>query len=454
MSVRSKSGGRGGRTRRAVAAQGAAGAVVLAACGGPESGVGAQSAAPYTLVWGLRTTATPENTQAAIRDFRATRPHVTVDTFDASGGIDQIMQKLTTGLAGGVPLDVVMGPVTAHMFVESINILQPLEDLARKDRFDFGKYSKEVLDSVGRYNGKVYALPYGYGANLMGVIYNRSLFASAGVPAPSHDWAKPWTWDQFRDSMRKLTRSEDGKQVQVGSANFGNWVTTPPVLWDTHWVSPDFKTVTSDTAAMIDAYTKYSDLLFRDRVLGQSPGADLGSGDPFLNGKAAVTTLGAAPLGYVKRIQGIDWSFTTMPKGKSASADLTAVVLGLAKTSKNPPEAWAFLKFLDDKSRMATLDDRVPTILADAANWTKENFAAWPNSNPNTLIDGIRVSRPQEPAIRHPQWAKMSQEVLTPGWQEIIAQRKSIVEFLREAKPRLQQIVDEHLRRVGETKPG
>ncbi len=48
----------------------------------------------------------------------------------------------------------------------------------------------------------------------------------------------------------------------------------------------------------------------------------------------------------------------------------------------------------------------------------------------------------------------MSQEVLTPGWQEIIAQRKSIVEFLREAQPRLQQIVDEHLRRVGETKLG
>src|SRR5687768_3378312 len=140
MSARSKNGGRGGWTRRAVAAQGAAGAAVLAACGGPESGAGAQSAksaAPYTLVWGLRTSATPENTQAAIRDFRATRPHVTVDTFDASGGIDQIMQKLTTGLAGGVPLDVVMGPVTAHMFVESINILQPLEDLARKDKFDF-----------------------------------------------------------------------------------------------------------------------------------------------------------------------------------------------------------------------------------------------------------------------------------------------------------------------------
>jgi multiple sugar transport system substrate-binding protein len=157
----------------------------------------------WTTRRGRVPTATPESLQAALRDFRATHPHVTVDTFDASGGIDQIMQKLTAGLAGGVPLDVVMGPVTAHMFVETLNILQPLEELARRDRFDLGKYSKEVLDSVGRYNGKVYALPYGYGANLMGVIYDRSLFAAAGAPAPSSDWARPWTWDQFRDALRR-----------------------------------------------------------------------------------------------------------------------------------------------------------------------------------------------------------------------------------------------------------
>jgi hypothetical protein len=48
----------------------------------------------------------------------------------------------------------------------------------------------------------------------------------------------------------------------------------------------------------------------------------------------------------------------------------------------------------------------------------------------------------------------MGREVLTPGWQEVIAQRKGFPELLREAKPRLQQIVDEHLRRVSQTRPG
>jgi ABC-type glycerol-3-phosphate transport system substrate-binding protein len=205
---------------------------------------------------------------------------------------------------------------------------------------------------------------------------------------------------------------------------------------------------------MLDAYARFGDLLLKDRVFGNSPGADLGAGDAFLNGKAAVQVLGAAPLGYVRRIQGIDWAFTTMPKGKTASADITAVVLGLAKSSKNPPEAWAFLKFLDEKSRMATLDERVPTILADATNWTKENFAQWPNCNPNTLIEGIKAARPQEPAIRHPQWAAMNSEVFTPGWNDVIGQKKGMVEVLKEAKPRLQQILDDHARKVSQTKLG
>jgi hypothetical protein len=48
----------------------------------------------------------------------------------------------------------------------------------------------------------------------------------------------------------------------------------------------------------------------------------------------------------------------------------------------------------------------------------------------------------------------MSTEVFAPGWNDIMAQKKTMVEVLREAKPRLQQIVDEHAQKVAQTKPG
>ena len=42
----------------------------------------------------------------------------------------------------------------------------------------------------------------------------------------------------------------------------------------------------------------------------------------------------------------------------------------------------------------------------------------------------------------------MAQEVIDPGWADILAQR-SMVDFLRAAKPMLQNIVDDHARARG-----
>ena len=52
------------------------------------------------------------------------------------------------------------------------------------------------------------------------------------MPEPSADWKNPWTWDAFRDAMRRLTRSEGGRQVQVGAVDLGYWQTTPPLPWE------------------------------------------------------------------------------------------------------------------------------------------------------------------------------------------------------------------------------
>jgi ABC-type glycerol-3-phosphate transport system substrate-binding protein len=133
----------------------------------------------------------------------------------------------------------------------------------------------------------------------------------------------------------------------------------------------------------------------------------------------------------------------------TASLDVGGITATIAKTTKNREEAWAFVRFLDEKSRMATAELRVPVSLADAAAWVKDNFAAWPNSNAGAILEGIRLAKAQEPLLRHPQWQTISQEVLNPGWPAILAQAKGLTQFLREVKQPLQRIVDEHNRRWG-----
>jgi hypothetical protein len=115
--------------------------------------------------------------------------------------------------------------------------------------------------------------------------------------------------------MKRLTKSEGGRQVQVGAASHGSWVSTVPLLWGTRWLMPDYRTITCDSPEMIHAYERYDELLFKDRVLAESPGADLGSGNPFLTGSAGIVTTGASALAFVRQIDGLDWGFVATPPG-------------------------------------------------------------------------------------------------------------------------------------------
>ena len=91
----------------------------------------------------------------------------------------------------------------------------------------------------------------------------------------------------------------------------------------------------------------------------------------------------------------------------------------------------------------------MPGVLPDMLPWIKSNFAEWPDSRAEMLAEGMKVAKPLEPLRYHAQWQKMAQEVIDPGWADILAQKRSMVDFLRAAKPMLQNIVDDHARARG-----
>lgn len=444
----------GESTRRRLLARGAylaasiLGGGSLAACGSsPAQSVSSASPGastrPYTLTWGVRTAAAPDDVAALAREYQARNPHVTVDVFNAPGGIAASLEKLASGVAAGTPFDVITGHAYASTLQEGLSLLQPMDAIARKEKLDLGKYNQAFLNAAGRYKNTLYALPYAYGGNVAALAYNRDLFTSAGVPEPSADWKNPWTWDAFRDAMRRLTRTEGGRQTQVGAVDYGHWQTSIPMAWEARWIADDWKTAVCDSPEMIEAFTRYTDLLLKDRVFSVSPNADLGGGDSFLSGKAAVTTPCCAALTLAKKTSGtnLNWAFATMPKGKVASLDLAPTIMGMAGTGKNPTEAWRFLVFLDTGARLAAMESRLPAVFQDATTWIKENFAAWPKSNAAMLAEGTRVARPPDPIIPHPLGRKMADDVLVPGWKDVLTESTTATAWLREAKPRLQSIL-------------
>ena len=60
----------------------------------------------------------------------------------------------------------------------------------------------------------------------------------------------------------------------------------------------------------------------------------------------------------------------------------------------------------------------------------------------------MKVAKPLEPLRYHAQWQKMAQEVIDPGWADILAQRQH-GGLPAAAKPMLQNIVDDHARARG-----
>ncbi|HET7771619.1 MAG TPA: extracellular solute-binding protein [Chloroflexota bacterium] len=436
------------RRQVVLSATAAGSGLALAACGAPgvQEPAGGVSSAPLTLLWAVRGGGTPEMRDRLLAEYKTVRPNVTVEQFDASGGIAPSIEKIAAGLAAGLNIDFINGHLASRQLIESIDAVQAIDDLVRRDKFDLGRYNKDALESTGRYDSKLYTVPYAYGGDVAAVGYNKSLFRQAGVPEPSADWSKPWTWEEFREAMRRLTKP-DGSQV--GLASIGFWLHTFPMQWNARWLTNDYRTITSDSPAMMDAMTKLTDLIFKDRVTGITPGVTSGSGDnAFFQGKAAV----ALPCCYASRFArstkgtGVELGFITFPKGTVSTLDVSPVVMGIAKVTKQRNEAWDFMKFMDDKSRLAAAEERIPAVLPDMLPWVKQNFAEFPDSKAEMIVEGMRVAKPLEPLRYHPQWQKIDAEVLAPAWKEVMEQKRTGTDMLKAVKPLLQNIVDEHAR--------
>src|SRR5690606_14782108 len=54
--------------------------------------------------------------------------------------------------------------------------------------------------------GAIYAMPKDVGPFSFG--YNKTMFEAAGIPLPDVD--KPYTWDEFIDVAKQLTKDNDG----------------------------------------------------------------------------------------------------------------------------------------------------------------------------------------------------------------------------------------------------
>jgi ABC-type glycerol-3-phosphate transport system substrate-binding protein len=244
-------------TRRGVLSAGAGVGLLgalTAACGAPGAGEQASTAAKKPAMVRYLTrpaNVAPETFGPWIAPFREAFPHITVDVSMSAPTSQDGKAKLLAVMAAGDPPDV-SGPWEGAWTM--IDTSQTIDDLVKRDKYDLARFQQTTFNSA-KYEGKVYTLPYAYGGNGLLMVYNRSLLREAGVPEPGADWRSTWTWNDFRDALRRTTRRDGDTLAQVGLGGYGYFLSTIPMTFGGQWLAADGKNVVTDSQQMQTAYT-------------------------------------------------------------------------------------------------------------------------------------------------------------------------------------------------------
>lgn len=238
-------------------------ALALAGCGSSsDSGSGADGGPVEVTFWHGQNDITQKAYERLVDEFNASHPDVKVDAN--SGGVlaDEMLTKLTAGLAGGAYPDVayVFGSDLAN--IARSDKVQDLTTAVRAPAWrwdDFFAGEREGATVAG----SVRAVPAL--ADNLGIIYNKRLFADAGVAEPDADW----TWDDFRAAAKQLTDESQGVFGYSWPGAGGEDTTWRlwPMLWQQggEILSPDGKSAAFDSAAGVSALQLVGEMATDDK---------------------------------------------------------------------------------------------------------------------------------------------------------------------------------------------
>jgi multiple sugar transport system substrate-binding protein len=177
-------------------------APLAAGCGGSGSDSGKD-----VVLWHGNIDIERKALDAETARFNATKPGFHVDARYA-GSSDNALQKVLTAIsASNYPDIVYLFGSWAPNIVKSPRLAN-LDALAKDPSFNWNDFYPAERKAV-TVNGKIVGVPALQ--DDLALVYNKQLFADAGVPEPTADW----TWTDFRDAARRLT---DASQKRYGWA--------------------------------------------------------------------------------------------------------------------------------------------------------------------------------------------------------------------------------------------
>jgi multiple sugar transport system substrate-binding protein len=312
-------------TRIALGAVATSAALAFALAGCTASG-GSSSGPVELTFWHGYTEADGDVLQSIIDDFNASQSDVHITTSVKTWAV--IGDTLLTSLSAKTGPDLVAMPAENLPVYASKGAFQTLDDFYSSDAATSASLNPNAVE-MEQVDGSYYGVPFGFVP--LSVVYNKTLFAQAGITA------FPTTWDEWISAAQKLTVDQDGDGTpeQYGlalpdHATVGNgvWAT---LFYGNGGAIVDGSTSVVDSPENVETLTTWADAVINGKI---SPtGLDgVGADQLFSSGKAAME-IGGPWMATVAEGAGIDYGIAGVPAGP-VSDDVSAIGISTAVTAQ------------------------------------------------------------------------------------------------------------------------
>jgi multiple sugar transport system substrate-binding protein len=291
--------------------------------------------------------------QRVVDAFQRRHPDIKVRTL-LSGG--NPLQHMSIYCAGGKCPDVLMAWDLTYAGLAARGVLLDLNTMLAQDKAFAADLKSDGIRSLYdtfTFDGGQYALPEQWSGNFL--YYNKKLFAEAGVRPPPGRWDQPWSFGEFLDAAKGLTkRDRSGRVSQWGYVD--SWVPfyaaglfgmNNGVPWCTPRMNPTH--LNFDNEAFLEGIQFYADLAHKHRVAPTSSDIQsMSTMDLFTSGRAAMALGGHWRYQTVDLAKGLDFDVTVLPtgpKGRAARSNIGTTGLAIAASSPRKQQAWEFVKF-------------------------------------------------------------------------------------------------------------
>ncbi len=338
---------------------------------------------------------------ATVDSFNATHPDIEVEyTYIPQASF---VEKAIIAMAAGTPAETFYVNDRDVPKMVLAGVMASLDDYIKADKtFTLNGIFPGALNA-GRYNGRIYGIPYYYGPHFL--YYNRNLFDAAGLVYPNQNS----TYDDIASMGKKITKDTNGDgQTDIYGLYIPRtlgWLDKVVYSFGGRYFNDQNTQLKLTEASTIAGFKWYYDYTIRELQIVPIAGT---WNTLYADGKLAMAFSYRGYNSFFAQMPNVAMAMTATPKGPveqymSAASAVIAMAPGLSVEKSSA--AWEFLKWwISDTIQSSTMSKttipvtRSALVSADFRN----NIVTWENIN---LL--LEVAQKAHPAP------------VTPAWQNI-----------------------------------